>query len=84
VHALSLVRQLGVLRMYVRMKLTIEGDGKGPVSRVHLPLVLPVTPPRPPPLLAHSLVYFIFYGFPGVCVVGGFRISQPSFSSGTW
>jgi hypothetical protein len=30
----------------------------GPVSRVHLPLVLPVTPP-PDPLVVQSLVYFI-------------------------
>jgi hypothetical protein len=82
------------------MKVTIEGDGKGPVSRVYLPLVLPVTPPDP--IVAHSLVilyYLIFcllnfvsartikrhhHRFPGVCAVGGFRISQPSFSSGTW
>ena len=65
------------------MKLTIEGDGKGPVSHVHLPLVLPVTPP-PAPLVVHSLVYFIFPRFPSVCAVGGVRISQPSCSSGTW
>jgi hypothetical protein len=67
------------------MNLTIEGDGKGPVSRVHLPLVLPVTPPAPPCGTLFGLFYFILFfpRFPGVCAVGGFRISQPSFSSGT-
>ena len=53
----------------------------GPVSRVHLPLVLPVTP-RPPCGTVFGLFYFS--PFPGVCAVGGFRISQPSCSSRTW
>jgi hypothetical protein len=37
------------------MKLKIEVDGKGPASRVHLPLVLPVTPR---PLLWRTLCLF--------------------------
>ena len=42
------------------MKLTIEGDGKGPVSHVHLPLVLPVTPrPHRDPL--HPLFVYLFF-----------------------
>jgi hypothetical protein len=39
------------------MKLKIEVDGKGPASRVHLPLVLPVTPR---PLLWRTLCLFYF------------------------
>ena len=54
------------------MKLTIEGDGKGFVSHVHLPLVITRDPP-PPPLVAHSFGLFYFFpSFPGVCAVGGF------------
>jgi hypothetical protein len=80
-HALSLVRHVWGPQD-VRMKLTIEGDGKGPVSRVHFPLVLPVTPPAPLCGTLFGLFYFIFR-LPGVCARGSFRISQPSFSSGT-
>jgi hypothetical protein len=40
------------------MKLKIEGDGKGPASRVHLPLVLPMTPGPP---LWHTLWLILFF-----------------------
>ena len=60
----------------MRVKLTIEGDGKGFVSHVHLPLVITRDPP-PPPLVAHSFGLFYFFPrFPGVCAVGGFRVSH--------
>jgi hypothetical protein len=54
------------------MKRTIEGDGKGPVSRVHLPLVfvLPVTPPpRPAPPCGTLFGLYYFSPFSG-CFVG--------------
>ncbi len=37
------------------MRPTLEGDGKGPLSRLHLPLLLPGTPP-----LVIRFVFFLF------------------------
>jgi hypothetical protein len=67
------------------MRPSLEGDGKGPLSRLHLPLVLPVTP-RPPLVIRFVFYLFLFstffHVFLDVCAVGTvalevFLFSQP-------
>ena len=70
-HALSLVGINGSLGC--TYEAALEGDGKGPLSRLHLPLVLPVTPS--PPLVIRFVFYLFlfstfFHVFLDVCAIG--------------
>jgi hypothetical protein len=55
-HALSLVRHIWG-PCDVRVRLTLEGDGKSPLSRAYLPLVLCL---NPKPLASLDLSLFLF------------------------